>query len=155
MSFMLIALSWAGIVPDATPAAIVVYGTTKQNDAQTIAGMIAQQYSAANGRNFDAYMAAFWRSPLLVYVIEGAVWTGWDAVRAHLEREYPAPSAMGHAVLERLQTNFVDPETAITVEYWTVYFLASRVHGVSIGNWRKLPEGWRMVQASTNSTETP
>src|SRR5213075_974903 len=87
MSFMLITLSWAGIVPDATPAAIVVYGTTKQNDAQAIAGMIAQQYSAANARNFDAYMAAFWRSPLLVYVIEGAVWTGWDAVRAHLERE--------------------------------------------------------------------
>lgn len=142
--------------PDAVPAANVVHAApAQQADAQQITGLIARQYEAANARDFDGYMAAFWRSPLLVYVVDGTVWTGWAEVRGHIEREYPSRDKMGRGVLERLQTNFVDAETAITVEYWTIYFPRSKVHGVSIGNWRKRPEGWCMVQASTQSTELP
>jgi hypothetical protein len=146
-----------GVAPsNEVPSSSIVHATqAQQADAQEIAGLIARQYEAANARDFDGYMAAFWRSPFLVYVVDGNVWTGWADVRGHIERDYPSREQTPRGVLERLQTNFVDAETAVTVEYWTAYFPRSRVHGISVGSWRKLPEGWCMVQASTNSTDLP
>ncbi|HEY0792306.1 MAG TPA: nuclear transport factor 2 family protein [Chthoniobacterales bacterium] len=154
LAFVVIAAAiHAGSAAELPPSGVVHATPVQQDDAQVIAAKIARQYEAANARDFDGYMAAFWHSPLLVYVVDGTVWTGWAEVRGHIERDYPSLEQTPRGVLERLETRFVDAQTAITVEYWTAYFPRSRIHGMSVGNWRKLAEGWYMVQASTSSTD--
>ena len=142
--------------PSEPPALNITHAPEAQlPDAQQIASLLAQQYAAWNARDLDGYMQAFWHSPLLVYISEETVWTGWDPVKANLERTYQNKDTMGHAVLERLQTNVISPETATTVEWWTVYLPAAKVHGFTSSPWRKFPEGWRIVEGHTSALQLP
>ncbi len=144
---------------DAPPAAEIARtlpAPAPQTDEQQIAALIAQQFAAWNARDLDGYLAPCWRSPLLIYAVDGSVWTGWDEVRARVARDYPDPAAMGKPVLERLQTNVLSPEMATTLEWWTVYFPGSKVRGFTTSAWRKVPgEGWRIVVVHTNTAEPP
>jgi hypothetical protein len=85
----------------------------------------------------------------LVYIAEAAVWKGFDEVKANVERDYPAQSQMGHNVLERLETNVIASDMAITLEWYNVTFPNTKVRGITSSTWRKLPEGWRIVQCQT------
>src|SRR5438046_667464 len=67
---------------------------TQESDAQQIATLLERQYASWDARDFDGYMAFFWRSPRLVYITEESVWLGWEQVRANVERQYPNKSAM-------------------------------------------------------------
>src|SRR5207248_1230176 len=121
------ALNADATLPSEPPPANVVHASqAQQTDAQQIATLLSQQYAAWDARDLEGYLAVFWRSPLLVYIVQQSIWMGWDDVHAHLEREYPDKNAMGHPVLERLQTNLVDAGTATTVEWWTAYFPGSK-----------------------------
>ena len=143
-------------LPESPPAANVIKGPAdQQSDAQQIAALLAQQYAAWNARDLDGYMRVFWRSPLLVYITEGAVYTGWDQVRANIQRDYPDKNAMGNAVLERLQTNVISSGTALTIEWWTVYFRAAKVRGVTSSTWCKFPEGWCVIHVHTAALDAP
>lgn len=142
--------------PSEPPALNITHAQeAQQPDAQQIASLLAQQYAAWDAKDIEGYMQVFWRSPLLVYVTEGAIWTGWDQVKANVERQYPDKNNMGHPVLERLQTNVVSPETATTIEWWTVYFPAAKVRGFTTSTWRKFSEGWRMIETHTSTLELP
>ena len=143
-------------LPSERPAMNITHAPeTQLPDAEQIASLLAQQYSAWNSHDIDNYMQVFWRSPLLIYVTEGTIWTGWDQVKANVERNFPNKASMGHAILERLQTNVIAPDTATTIEWWTVYFPAAKVHGFTTSTWRKFPEGWRVIEIHTSTLELP
>ena len=59
----------------------------------------------------------------------------------------------GIPLLERLQVNVVSPDTAVSVEWWTVHFRGADVHGNTSSAWKKFPEGWRAVESHTSSAE--
>ncbi|HEY0793359.1 MAG TPA: hypothetical protein VGD78_20015 [Chthoniobacterales bacterium] len=147
--------------PDVAPSPVPPSSRAVENapvqagDELEIKGLLAQQYTAWNARDIEGYMVAFWRSPLLLYGVQSSVWTGWEDVRSHLNRDYPDKNAMGNVALDRLKTTLLDKDTATTVEWWTDSFPRTKVRGFTISTWRKLPEGWRIIQGSTSATETP
>ncbi len=120
-----------------------------------IAALLAEQYAAWDAHDFDGYLRVFWRSPNLVYVVEGAVWQGWDEVRGRLTRQYANPANMGHPVLDQLQVRPISESEVTTVEWWTVHFGPTHVSGNSVSTWRRFPEGWRIVQGSTSVNSEP
>jgi hypothetical protein len=121
---------------------------------QEIATALSAQYAAWNSGDLDGYMSIFWRSPLLVYVSESAVWKGYDEVRAKVARQYPGKGVRGLSILERLQTNVIGDGLATTIEYWTYVFpQGNKVHGITTCTWRKLPEGWKVVEGQTSATD--
>jgi uncharacterized protein (TIGR02246 family) len=154
--FLALALN-AGPVPASPPPVLSAAAALPAQEvaATEIAALIAQEFAAWNARDLDAYMAVFWHSPQLLYIVQESVWLGWDEVRAKVAREYPNGINMGHPVLDRLQTNVLSAEMATTVEWWTVYFAAARVRGFTSSTWRRLPEGWRIVEGHTSAVETP
>ena len=143
-------------LPSEPPALNITHAPEAQlPDAEQIAALIAQQFDAWNARDINGYMQVFWHSPLLVYISAECIWSGWDQVKANVERQYPDKNTMGHAVLERLQTNVISPETATTIEWWTVYFPSAKVLGFTTSAWRKFPEGWRVIEGHTSTLELP
>jgi uncharacterized protein (TIGR02246 family) len=131
-----------------------INATSRPNPDQEIATILSAQYKAWNSGDLDGYMSIFWRSPLLVYVSESAVWKGYDEVRANVARQYPQQGLRGVSVLERLQTNIIGDGLATTIEYWTYVFpRGNKVQGITTCTWRKLSEGWKVVEGQTSPTD--
>jgi beta-aspartyl-peptidase (threonine type) len=140
------ALSYGATPPDAL---VVASPTQSAEDSAEITALVAKEYSAWGAGDVDGFLSVYWRSPLLVYITEESVWNGYDEVKANIEREYPPGSNLGSTVLERLATKIISPEFATTVEWFNTTFPKTRIHGVASATWRKLPEGWRIVQSQT------
>jgi hypothetical protein len=134
-------------VPDLIPPSRVW-----PSDIQKIATLLARQYAAQEARDTSAYMQFFWKSPLVAYFREESVAIGWDQVKANIEHEFSIRSARAHPALERLRTNPLDSQTALTVEWWTLTFPLGKIRGFTSATWHKFPEGWRIIQAQTNTT---
>jgi hypothetical protein len=126
----------------------------QHRDAEEIADLIRQQFAAWNRRDIDGYMKAFWASPLLIFAVESEVWVGWEQVKANLLHEYSDPDRMGKSALDRLQTNTVSSETAMTIEWWSIVFRATKVSGFTTSVWHKFPVGWRIIQGHSSVLET-
>ena len=126
----------------------------QRSDTEEIADLVARQFAAWNRRDIDGYMKVFWGSPLLIFAVEGEVWVGWDQVKANLLQEYSDRERMGNSVLERLQTNIVSTETALTVEWWSIMFGATKVRGFTTSAWYKFSNGWRIIEGHTSVLET-
>jgi len=122
-------------------------------DVQLITDQIARQYQSWKAGDIEGYMAAFWKSPLLVYIIDSDVLFGWTNAYDIIRRDFPAGHDVGNPVLERLQVNSVTADTAVSVEWWTVHFKAVDVHGNTSSTWNKFPEGWRIIECHTSSSE--
>jgi hypothetical protein len=50
-------------------------------------------------------MAAYWKSPLLIYIIDSDVAFGWNEAHGIVRRDFPAGHDTGNPALERLQVN--------------------------------------------------
>jgi hypothetical protein len=137
----------SGAVQTATPS----YSA----EVQVITQEIASQYQAWNAHDLDGYMAPFWKSPHLIYVVDSDVLIGWESAYGLIHREFPPGQDSGNPVLERLQVNMVNADTAVSVEWWTVHFRAADVHGNTSSAWKKFPEGWRAIACHTSSAEFP
>jgi hypothetical protein len=142
----------AAQLADIAPSELV---TDHGTDSLEIVHLISQQFDAWNSGDIEGYFKIFWRSPSLIYVIDVSLFLGYDSAKAHVVAEFPNKNFMGHAVLEKLQTNFIDKDSASTVEWWTVTFPEGAVHGFSTSTWKRLPEGWRVVILQTASTDLP
>jgi hypothetical protein len=136
------------VAPAATPAL-----TVQQEDVQAITQVLNDQYAAWNRRDLDGYLEAFWKSPNLLYELDTQVVFGWEDAKAMIERDYANRDAMGIAIPERIQVNVISADNATTVDWWTVQFKTTRVHGISTAAWKKFPEGWRMITAHASSSE--
>jgi Protein of unknown function (DUF3225) len=108
---------------------------------------------AWSAHDIDGYMAPFWKSPLLIYVVDSEVLIGWDGAYGMVRREFPNAQDAGNPVLERLQVNVISADAAVSVEWWTVHFRGTDVHGNTSSAWKKFPEGWRTIECHTSSSE--
>ena len=126
----------------------------KRSDTEEIADLVKRQFAAWNRHDIDGYMKVFWGSPLLIFAVEDEVWVGWDQVKANLAQEYSDRERMGNSILERLQTNMVSAEVALTVEWWSIMFGATKVRGFTTSTWHKFSNGWRIIEGHTSVLET-
>ena len=137
------------------PGIVAPMGSEVQRtDAEEIADLVTRQFAAWNRHDIDGYMKVFWGSPLLVFAVEGEVWVGWDQVKASLIHEYSDRERMGNSMLERLQTNIVSTETALTVEWWSTMFGVAKVRGFTTLVWHKFSNGWRIIEGHSTVLET-
>jgi hypothetical protein len=152
-----ITLNSSQLVASSSPVPGMVAPTeseVQRSDAEEIADLVGRQSAAWNHHDIDGYMKVFWGSPQLIFAVEGEVWIGWDQVKASLIHEYSDRERMGNLMLERLQTNIISTETALTVEWWSIMFGVTRVRGFTTLAWHKFSNGWRIIEGHTSVLET-
>jgi ketosteroid isomerase-like protein len=125
----------------------------EQAPRDEIKSMLEKQYACWNDHNIEGYMDVYWKSSDLVYVLDSTILCGWSEAKKFVDNAYPDRSGMGQATLERLRINVVGPNTALSLEWWTVSSKLQQVRGITTSTWLKLPEGWRISEAHSSTSD--
>ena len=128
---------------------------------QEIEPLLAEMMTAANAHDTDRFMDAYMRDPSFVFVINGTVMNGWDAVRAQQlkwwnngksdvvysyvgEPEFTVLSSDAAVVTERMSARRTLANGQTTTGELAVTMMM-----------QKRPEGWRAVQVHESTVPPP
>jgi hypothetical protein len=98
-------------------------------------------------------LAAYWKSPDLLVVVEGEQLKGWADVNATYHRGYPNPDEMGTFFPDRVQIQMVSADVAVALDWWTVAQKRGKVLGTSTVVLRKISGTWVIVVIHSSFVE--
>ncbi|MGI8889897.1 MAG: YybH family protein [Chthoniobacterales bacterium] len=119
-------------------------------ESSAIRAVIDAQASAWNQGNIEGYMAGYARSPETTFVSGDEVTRGWQTVRARYAKKYDSPEKMGKLTFSEVTINLLCDDAAMVLGTWSLERKGDRPHGKFTLLFRKLPEGWRIVQDHTS-----
>src|SRR5689334_22981948 len=70
--------------------------TANQVSGQQVYATMVRMNDLWNAHDLEGYLDAFWRSPALVVVQDGAVINGWKELHDRYVRGFNNPNTMGH-----------------------------------------------------------
>jgi ketosteroid isomerase-like protein len=116
-----------------------------------IRAVLAQQTDAWNRADIDAFMAGYWKSDKTLFIGANGVVRGWEAVLARYHRSYPDRKAMGHLRFSNLEVHMECADAAFVVGEFHLEREKDNPAGVFTLNFRRFPEGWRIVADHTTA----
>ena len=154
MSQVLFAFALSAVVGGAARAA-------SPAPEQQLRSVVDASERAANAHDTDAYMAFYRKSPALVFVINGHLIRGWNALHAQQAIWWKqGKSDVVYTASAAPEFDTLAPDTVLVTQQ-----LASRRTGAdgkpSLGTfvvssvWKRLPEGWRIVYAYESWARAP
>jgi ketosteroid isomerase-like protein len=136
--------------PEASTAAST--GTTgTPSDESQIRAVLDTQVAAWNRGDIDAFMKYYWRSEKTLFVGANGVTRGWQAVLDRYHRSYPDRKAMGHLTFSNIEIEQDCPQAAVVIGEYHLQREKDSPSGVFTLNFRKFPEGWRIVVDHTTA----
>ena len=125
---------------------------------QNIRPMLAEMEASANAHDTDRHLAAYWRDPALVFVFNGEITRGWDALHAKQSQWWSGGvSTTTYAYVGEPVINMLRDDLGLTT-----VLIASRSSGQDAlapqrqlaftALWKKQPEGWRIVWAHESTS---
>jgi ketosteroid isomerase-like protein len=132
-------------------------GTTSASaDAMAqIHGVLAAQTDAWNRADIDAFMNGYWKSESTLFVGARGILRGWQAVLERYRRSYPDRQAMGHLTFSDLEVHLECADAALVVGEFHLRREHDNPSGVFTLDFRKFPEGWRIVADHTTAFPSP
>jgi ketosteroid isomerase-like protein len=119
--------------------------------------LLAEMMTAANAHDTDRFMAAYLRDSSFVFVINGTVMNGWDAVRAQqLKWWNNGKSDVLYAYVGKPEFTVLSSDAAVVTERMSARRTLANGQ-TSTGElavtmaMQKRPEGWRAVQVHESS----
>lgn len=148
-------LACASVFPVANAA------TAGPSAEQAIRPIMAKMEQAADAHDTDAFMAPFLRSPSLVFVINGKIIRGWDALHAQQlkwwhngksDARYTPDGAIAFMALgsdvELVTEPLASRRTSSDGKVSTGKFVVTYI-------WKKRPRGWRIVYGHESWAKPP
>jgi uncharacterized protein (TIGR02246 family) len=129
--------------------------TVNQIAAQEVYTVMARMVDCWNAHDLEGYLDAYWRSPALFLVEDGAVINGWQDLHGRYLRGFNNPSAMGRGTIARIQVRMLDVNTAVALEHWTIAFSGSShtVAGIDTGTLKRVDGIWKIVAMHSSYME--
>ena len=119
--------------------------------------LLAEMMTAANAHDTDRFMAAYLRDPSFVFVINGTVMNGWDAVRAQqLKWWNNGKSDVVYSYVGKPEFTVLSSDAAVVTERMSARRTLANGQtttgelAVTMAM-QKRPEGWRAVQVHESS----
>jgi uncharacterized protein (TIGR02246 family) len=127
----------------------------EQSSAQQVYLLIMGQVAAWNSQNIEGFMAAYWRSPKLVYLDDGQQVYGWDQLYANYLNGFSDRSLMGYLEAQRVKVQMLEPDMAYVLLWWDMLMgrPRSKVVGTSTLVVRRLDNEWKIVASHTTSLQ--
>jgi uncharacterized protein (TIGR02246 family) len=132
----------------ATPSAVQIESDQRVEEPQ-IRNLIENQFERWNNHDLEGFLETIWKSPLFLSEVDGVFTFGWEKYSEKLRREYSDRTAMGQVTRDRIQINFVAPDIALTIDWWTTTTHQRQAHGFTVSTVEKFPEGWRIIIGKT------
>src|ERR1700675_2868995 len=135
----------AALAPPAT--------TTWAGEAQ-IREVLDMQTAAWNRGDIDAFMTGYWKSEQTEFIGASGVVRGWQAVLDRYHHSYPDRAIMGTLSFSDLEVHLACADAAYVVGIFHLVREADHPSGVFSLDFRKFPEGWRIVLDHTTAFPT-
>ena len=125
---------------------------------QQVAPLLAEMEASANAHDTDRHLAVFSRDSALIFIIDGEIIQGWDALRDRQRQWWNDGKATGiYAYLGEPTCEAFGKELGLTT-----HLIAARA-SLPDGQvrerqlafsalWSRRPEGWRIIYAHESST---
>jgi len=133
-------------------AAIVsAVSTQSQNATAQIRSVLRAQQDAWNRGDIDGFMNGYGRSASTVFVSEDTIRRGWETVRERYRKKYSDRAKMGTLAFSDLEIMLLSPDAGVVLGRWSLKRANDQPHGRFTLIFKRLPEGWRIVQDHTSS----
>ena len=132
-----------------------VAGAPQSNDAAAILTLLNDQTAAWNRGDIEGFMNGYWNSNQTEFVSSEGVSRGWQALLERYRRSYPDRKAMGHLTFSDLEIRVECSTAAYALGEYHLQREDDNPSGVFTLNFRKLPEGWRIVVDHTTAFAKP
>jgi ketosteroid isomerase-like protein len=128
---------------DASPA-------DSSEEAQ-IRAVLETQTAAWNRGDIDTFMSSYWKSEQTEFLGAAGIAHGWQAVLDRYHHSYPDRKSMGTVSFSDLEVHLTCSEAAYVVGKFHLVREADQPSGVFSLDFRKFPEGWRIVLDHTTA----
>ena len=143
--FALVLLAAFSPLPVSTPP------EPESDDAAAILTLLTDQTAAWNRADIEGFMNGYWNSNLTEFVSSEGVSRGWQALLERYRRSYPDRKAMGHLTFSNLEIRVECSTAAYAVGEYHRQLENDNPSGIFTLNFRKLPEGWRIIVDHTTA----
>ncbi len=123
--------------------------------------LLAEMLTAANAHDTDRFMTAYMRDPSFVFVINGTVMNGWDAVRAQqLKWWNNGKSDVVYSYVGAPEFTVLSSDAAVVTERMSARRTLATGQTTTgelavTMTMQKRPEGWRAVQVHESTVPPP
>jgi ketosteroid isomerase-like protein len=147
---LLAALLLLAVSSSSSPAKLL-----ETDDAAAILALLNDQTAAWNQGDIEGFMNGYWHSEQTEFVSAEGVSRGWQALLERYRRSYPDRKAMGHLTFSNLEVRVECSTAAYAVGEYHLQRETDNPSGVFTLNFRKFPEGWRIVVDHTTAFAKP
>ena len=116
-----------------------------------IQSVLTAQQGAWNRGDIDAFMNGYARSASTVFVSQDEVSRGWETVRDRYRVKYSDRTKMGTLSFSEIEVTLLSPNAAVVLGRWRLKRINDEPHGRFTLIFKRLPEGWRIVQDHTSA----
>jgi len=132
-------------------ATLVCAAEQPSNSVAEIQSVIVAQQDAWNRGDIDGFMNGYARSPSTVFVSQDEVDRGWETVRDRYRAKYSTLAKMGTLSFSEIEVTMLSPDAAGVLGRWRLKRANDEPHGRFTLIFKRLPEGWRIVQDHTSA----
>lgn len=127
----------------------------QSDDAAAILTLLTDQTAAWNRGDIEGFMNGYWNSNQTEFVSSEGVSRGWQALLERYRSSYPDRKAMGHLTFSDLEIRVECSTAAYAIGDYHLQRENDNPSGVFTLNFRKFPEGWRIVVDHTTAFAKP
>ncbi|MGH9747217.1 MAG: YybH family protein [Candidatus Acidiferrales bacterium] len=121
------------------------------SDETQIRTLLEDQTAAWNRGDIEGFMAGYWKSDETEFVSAEGIARGWQALLDRYRRGYPDRKAMGQLSFSNLEIRVECPNSAYAIGEYHLQREKDNPSGIFTLNFRKFPEGWRVVVDHTTA----
>ena len=116
-----------------------------------IRAVLDMQTAAWNRGDIDAFMTSYWNSEQTEFLGASGIAHGWQALLDRYHHSYPDRKSMGTLSFSDLEVHLTCADAAYVVGKFHLARESDQPSGVFSLDFRKLPEGWRIVLDHTTA----
>jgi ketosteroid isomerase-like protein len=116
-----------------------------------IRAVLDMQTDAWNRGDIDTFMTSYWNSDQTEFLGASGIAHGWQAVLNRYHHSYPDHKTMGTVSFSDLEIHLTCPDAAYVVGKFHLVRDSDQPSGVFSLDFRKFPEGWRIVLDHTTA----
>lgn len=121
-----------------------------QSPTDTITGLMGEQELAWNMGDIEGFMQHYWPDDSLVFIGSTGVQYGWNNLLNRYQKSYPDQSSMGQLQFNILHSKHLADSIVLVIGEWKVITGEKEQGGMFSLNWKRFPEGWKIVGDHTS-----
>ena len=125
------------------------------SDESQIRAVLDMQTAAWNRGDIDTFMTGYWHSEQTEFLGANGIAHSWQAVLDRYHHAYPDRKTMGALTFSDLEVHLTCTDAAYVVGKFHLARESDQPSGVFSLDFRKFPEGWRIVLDHTTAFPAP